>query len=225
MRRLFALGIACCLVISTSAASADSSAPSVLWQAQGSDINDWLKGGPGGTQTERRLPQPAPPADATGILRDGPRALPWPREAAVPSPLPATVPVRAFSAEALAGTWSGKGPGCTEQRFAFVHSGDGFTGEAVKVDPVDGFRTFTRISAKTGRAIIGKTLPDDATAYLSFARIYPAQVTRLDQDGQVVDLIKDWPATIVVARDAGSDALILRFVEPVSDCSYSRLSE
>lgn len=220
MRRRDVFGIAVCLALVCQGAGAETDELEPLILSQGFDINELLKGG-NGAQPERQTPQPVRPpgaADVTGVLRDAPRPAPLRQESAVA----AALPVSPFAANALVGVWTGREAVCSGREILFRARGDGYAGEAVNVDPVDGYRVLTRIAAEPEAILEGDPYPGDGQAFFSYARRYAARVTRLDPDGNVLDLVDGWPVTLLVAREAGGDRLILRFAEPVTYCTYSR---
>lgn len=205
MSGLRALGLAGCVALCSAGSAGAEPDPAPLRLAQGFDINDLLKGGPPSTGPTTDLPM---------------RGLPPPPEAATPVPVAALPPVAAFPASVLAGRWTGIGAACAERLLDFQPSSDGYTGVSTWVDPVDGYRITTRFDATSGTALPGAPHPADTARYFSFARQYAARVTRRDGSGAVVGLVEDIPVTLLVSTDATS--LVLRIVEPVTDCRYAR---
>ncbi|SNS43514.1 hypothetical protein [Antarctobacter heliothermus] len=205
MRGLCTLGLAACIALGGAGHARTQTDPPPLRLAQGFDINELLKGG-------------APPeATAPDLPMRGLTASP---EAAVETTVDALPPVAPFPPSALAGRWTGVGSACDDRQLEFQQSGDRYTAESTRVDPVDGYQVTTLFDATPGPALPGAAHPDDPSRFFSYARQFPARVTRRDGSGAVVDLVEDIAVTLLVSRD--TDTLTLRIVEPVTECRFAR---
>ncbi|MBW4983942.1 hypothetical protein KZZ07_15465 [Mameliella sp. CS4] len=218
MKQLRPQYLAAWLALAATVGWAEPDAPGSLRLAQGLDINNLLKDGPASPAPETNRP-----ADPTDLLRGAP--VPGAEAMEVPSPLPAARAVSAFPDAALAGSWTGLGSGCSRFSITFTISDDGFDGQSLWTDPVDGSTLTTRVTARADRTRAGKTLPGQPDAYLSFARQYAARITRTDASGQVADMLDDYPVALLVARQPDTGGLVLRFVEPVTPCTFTRSNQ
>ncbi|MBY6119236.1 hypothetical protein [Mameliella alba] len=215
MKKLRPQYLAAWFALAVAAGGAEADPPETLRLAQGLDINTLLKDGPASPAPESNRP-----ADLTDLLRGTP--APGPEAMEVPSPLPAARAVSAFPDTALAGKWTGQGTGCSGVSITFTIGDAGFDGHSLWTDPDNGSILTTRVTARADRTRAGKTLPGQPDAYLSFARQYAARITRTDASGRVANMLDDYPVTLLVAHDPDAGGLVLRFVEPVTPCAFTR---
>ncbi|WP_167646121.1 hypothetical protein [Mameliella alba] len=215
MKKLRPQYLAAWLALAATVGWAEPDTPETLRLAQGLDINTLLKDGPASPAPESNRP-----ADLTDLLRGTP--APGPEAMEVPSPLPAARAVSAFPDAALAGSWTGQGTGCSGVSITFTIGDAKFDGHSLWTDPDNGSILTTRVTARADRVRTGKPLPGQPDAYLSFARQYAARITRTNASGRVADMLDDYPVTLLVAHDPDAGGLVLRFVEPVTPCAFTR---
>ncbi|SMX35788.1 hypothetical protein MAA8898_00644 [Maliponia aquimaris] len=184
-------------------------------QAQGLDINDLLRGGTGDTP-ERTVPAPVDPG-LTDRLRGAP---PWQAESAADSPLLPAPPVLPFAETALAGRWTGVGAQCAGQYLDLTATDGGYAGTFQRRNARSGRQVVTRIAAQPDKPWQGAPHPLQDGAFFSFARQYAAQVTPPASTAPVPE--GGWPLTLILAREAETGALTLRFLEPVTVCAFAR---
>ncbi|MBY6114532.1 hypothetical protein KUW09_08650 [Mameliella alba] len=204
--RIAALLVSFCLALLLVAPEGRADPPGRLWQAQGFDINDLLKGGQ----------NPLPPQDPADLMR----GLPPSRAPEADDPV--QPPATRFPDAVLLGEWTGRAPHCTDRRFAFVRSEEGYRGLGKRLDPIDGFTEVIRLDATPSTVLDDAPHPEAPDALSGYARVYPARITRQDAKGAVLDMVKDWPVHLIVAHMPDRAGFILRFAEPISICSYLR---
>lgn len=215
-----------CLAAGLAEAASRDSGPFRLAQAAG--ITDLLKGGPGDAQegSGPGAPPRVPSQDGfspTDLLRGGPApADPEGGEATVEVPVPAAPPVRPFPETALVGTWTGAGTPCAERKISFERSDTGYPGTSRRVNARTGTEETTRMLARHDRSWQSDPHPLDESAFFAFARQYVVQVSPPEDSAAAPGTATGWSLTLLVSRDAESRGLVLRFVAPVTACTFAR---
>lgn len=186
--------------------------------AHGLDINDLLRGTSDRPEAQTPSPVPAPSEPGlTDLLRGAERPQP---ESSADPPIAAAPPVLPFDEAALAGHWTGIGAHCADRSIDLAATDPGYAGTGARRNARSGAPVVSRIEARPDRLWQGAPHPLQEGAFFSYARQYSAQVTPADSAVPVPE--GGWPLTLIVSRDPDTGNLSLRFLEPVTVCTFGR---